>query len=1001
MEKKKAFLANLNARFKKGPPSAPTRKPIGSVDSEGSTSSAPGPPKPPSRRGMGSSGGSGAEPGLPSTSFRRAHATPLAAPAGGPRPPGPPPPRTASSIKTSSVESLTPPRHGVPPPAPPQRSRPPPAPHVRKPPQRNAGVGTGASQPPPKMEAEKKKKKKLLIMEGFMQKKKSKTFGTKWETRLFSVTRVYDGGFDLTYRKAKGEEERGRLRLTNAQIFPLKSMEIEIGTKERTMFVKCIDTDARDAWAQSLIYHAKQEAKDDDEAQVLKSGWLTKTGGRRRFFVLYAEEREGIGHVRLEYFKAQPPPSPPDDVPTQPPSGQYLVCYPNGLTPMKGEGDSGSNIIAFRAKLSEKSVRQSMDAKDGIELQADSAEDAENWIGCIDPPLALRLQREKKEREEAEKKAQADARKQREEEEAEKKRLQQQKEKEEERLRSEAAAAEREKREGEDDEEQGKSSDRGIPSKQPWSPVGVQGGGGPGNALALAAAAAMRNRKMKKNKQQGGGEGGGGGEQEGNADKATLTNGEGEAVCDDNEPSSMTEEQKKKKKKKNDDDGRQEEEKEEEEGGGEKSEEKSTSTNVEKAAEPTKSKKRPPVFRPPSAVSSSSSSSSSLSSAARKAPPQFRLPAFQKKTAAANAANADNGEDNNNAAASKPSPTISSSSSREEREEKNKNTDNNTAEPITDKPEIVTLTAAVGVAAGRGGNSSDGDGSTASISASGPKPPPPPVKKKSTTTAASTSYDDETVARIQQLQTLIARHTLSFQVKLRENERLRESFRNVQKRLLTLAESAEKVAMHEGEANNTSSAAAAAILPVNERLQDLYEELKHERIYYQGEVVSESMIAYGEKGQRPRQIFRLNNATIEPRKIIKGVKYACLQLVLPDYNNRTFHFYSEAKVESPSANEEWFAVLWNRTTASRYRHQCRVLLQIPNTAILSHLDAPITALPIKLALNGKPLSFQLVEIVRDILRGVPIKTTTTTTDGDDDADYGRSNDDDNKDGQGK
>ncbi|GAB5372848.1 hypothetical protein AAMO2058_001699500 [Amorphochlora amoebiformis] len=250
------------------------------------------------------------------------------------------------------------------------------------------------------------------------------------------------------------------------------------------------------------------------------------------------------------------------------------------------------------------------------------------------------------------------------------------------------------------------------------------------------------------------------------------------------------------------------------------------------------------------------------------------------------------------------------------------------------------------------------------------EPPSVPKPKPATEGVA---IPDDLLGRVTELQSSMAMWTWHLQLQLEENKKLRSAFKDVSRRLGRLHESADKSAVLES---------VHQVSPSDEGFAKLYEEFKCEKVYYQGEVMKEgfgnhrwnrrwvmltaSMVSYGDRDQKPKGIFRLTNSTVSPYGKVEKTTHECVEIKLPDYS-KAFRFYSPSMTE----NERWFGAIHARVTATRYRHECSILMQIPDAAILRHLDLPIDGPPTKMMVNGKALSFQLLGMVSDLIGGVP------------------------------
>jgi len=799
-------------------------------------------------------------------------------------------------------------------------SRPPPKPSNRRPPPKGRGKETSVaekkrveggggdapvpgpppprrSNPPAEEEEDKKQQKEELIMHGYMSKKGRSAFKSSWDKRWFDILRAYDDCYDLVYRKHREEEERGRIRITGSKIAALKSDLIEISTTSRILIVKCMDEDIRKEWAKALNFHAKAEAIPLEPGKVLKKGWLVKSGGRKRYFVLYASEYANTPK-RLEYFRNMPAErkSPKDSMEASPPPNG---CY--NLRINENPEDSivqteGDEPLSFTVFLEEKAKNESK-----IVLQGDSWKIAKEWLDLIDPNYLPKIEAAKAQKmqkiKEAEEKRANEAlehlkqQRMREETAREKEALehlkQQQVREEAERAAREEEAEKAAREEAElarQNSEEVKDShasdnkveddnnvDRGSSSSsrfQSSNPMGAN--------LAFAALAALKKKKKKSP--------GASIPNEKEIPKPEKSAELAAGVASAPPPPAPRR----------------------------KLVRDTAPTTKERPGSKAKS---PPRFK----LRSKSPGKKPLAHSHGGSAPQFRLPSLKKK-----------GE--------KPREGAKSMDGKEQ-----------ASTEAANRPEAAKEMNKIGVGS-TGAEASD--------------------------TKTPGGFPSGTLERLNELQQQIIGESQQYMRLVRETKKLLVEKLGAQKTLRMICESAEIV-------NEEERKQASFKYPTSESFNDLFDELQREEIFFQGEVTKEgekvknwkkrwmvltsSMVAYGGQGERPKQIFRLNNATVLPLRSIPGVKHPSIELKLPDYS-REFHFFADGK----EANTQWFAHIYNRTLTSRYRHQCKMLLQSPNVKILSHLDAPLGSPASPLVLNGRPLSFQLIEILIEIFKGVPV-----------------------------
>lgn len=275
--------------------------------------------------------------------------------------------------------------------------------------------------------------------------------------------------------------------------------------------------------------------------------------------------------------------------------------------------------------------------------------------------------------------------------------------------------------------------------------------------------------------------------------------------------------------------------------------------------------------------------------------------------------------------------------------------------------------------------------------ASPKRPPVPGVAGRAAGRAGTGPASPELVDRVCELARSMSAQNRQFQLLLEENTALQRSYAALRARLTNLRESSDAAEQCEMERK-----AAIPEKKAEDAARDI-DIFSTQKVYFQGEimkeganvkswkgrwcVLTESMIGYGVRGERPRGVFRLGNATLRPFRRVEGVKFACMEIELPDYQ-RTLRFFSGSAAKgqdiddddaaAAGGNDAWFSQISNRIISAKYKHQCEILMQIPNPSIVEFLDWGLETSPAPLLLNGQALSFQLVEIARDIVSGVAV-----------------------------
>jgi len=262
-------------------------------------------------------------------------------------------------------------------------------------------------------------------------------------------------------------------------------------------------------------------------------------------------------------------------------------------------------------------------------------------------------------------------------------------------------------------------------------------------------------------------------------------------------------------------------------------------------------------------------------------------------------------------------------------------------------------------------------------------PPPSPKLRKLASRPGSqaglpqvseTSNNSNTIAaaiaKVGPLQDALVRKTLKYQHMLEQNAILSKEFRDAQKRLRRLQ-----------EANDSLGSAGVVADRANMAFAAMFEEFKAERKYFEDTVLKESsssantfrnrfitvttsMIALaGSRGEKPSKIFYLHDAKCSFSILENGQPVIRL-----DLKNASLRLFIRGK----AVHAQFAGVLYGRIICSRYKNTCQMLLQIPNLSVVRHLDNDIFGPALPLILNGTALSFQLIEIVCSILKGVNI-----------------------------